>query len=160
MYHTIESLNEEYTVLKNKIIVAFHIYSNFDHHFILSRSILLGLNFGAFYFFGLKFRAILFFWVVEICSWTSIPVKEMPVYPPGLGGKVELKFSILNGSDYNTYLTEISITTSEHNQEATLYPQVSASALLSQWPSQVHLLGSTSPENQSLLQFLSVCKSF
>ena len=38
-------------------------------------------------------------------------------------GKVELKFFILNSSDYNTSLTEISITTSEHNQEATLYPQ-------------------------------------
>ena len=36
------------------------------------------------------------------------------------GGKVELKFSKLNGSDYNTYLTAISITTSERNQEATL----------------------------------------
>ena len=32
-------LNEEHSVLKNKIIVAFHIYSNFDHHFILSHSI-------------------------------------------------------------------------------------------------------------------------
>ena len=76
-------LNEEHTVLKNKIIVAFHIYSNFDHHFILSHSSFLGLNFGAFYFFGFKFRVILFFWVVEICSQTSIPVKEMLVYPLG-----------------------------------------------------------------------------
>ena len=42
----------------------------------------LGLNFGAFYFFGFKFRVILFFGVVEICSRTSIPVKEMLVYPP------------------------------------------------------------------------------
>ena len=49
LYHT---LNEEYTVLKNKIIVAFHIYSNFDSHCILSHSIFLGLNFGAFYFLG------------------------------------------------------------------------------------------------------------
>ena len=56
-----------------------------------------------------------------------------------LGGKVELKFSILNGSDYNTYLTEISITTLEHNKEATLYPQVSTSTILSQRPFQVHL---------------------
>ena len=55
-------LNEEHTVLKNKIIVAFHIYSNFDHHVILSHSIFLGLNFGAFYFLSLiKFRVILFF---------------------------------------------------------------------------------------------------
>ena len=46
-------LNEEHTVLKNKIIVAFHIYSNFDHHFILSHSI----------FFGFEFWGILFFWV-------------------------------------------------------------------------------------------------
>ena len=75
-------LNEEHTVLKNKVTVAFNIYSNFDHHFILSHSIFLGLNFGAFYFFGFKFRVILFFWVVEICSRTSIPVKEMLVYPP------------------------------------------------------------------------------
>ena len=35
---------------------------------------------------------------------------------------MELKFSILNGSDYNTYLTEITITTSEHSQEVTMYP--------------------------------------
>ena len=45
-------LNEEHTVLKNKIIVAFHIFSNFDNHCILIHSIFLGLNFGAFYFFG------------------------------------------------------------------------------------------------------------
>ena len=32
------------------------------------------------------------------------------------GGKMEIKFSLLNGSDYNTYLTEISITTSERNR--------------------------------------------
>ena len=32
-------LNEEHTVLKNKIIVAFHIYSNFDNHCILIHSI-------------------------------------------------------------------------------------------------------------------------
>ena len=74
-------LNEEHTVLKNKIIVAFHIYSNFDHHFILSHSIFFGFEFGAFYFLGFKFRVILFFWVVEICSQTTIPVKEMLVYP-------------------------------------------------------------------------------
>ena len=54
-------LNGEHTVLENKIIVAFHIYSNFDHHCILSHSIFLGLNFGAFYFFGFKFGVILFF---------------------------------------------------------------------------------------------------
>ena len=36
-------------------------------------SIFLGLNLESFYFF----------WVVEICSRTSIPVKEMLVYPPG-----------------------------------------------------------------------------
>ena len=76
------------------------------------------------------------------------------------GGKMELKFSILNGSDYNTYLTEISITTSERSQEATRYPQVSTSALLSQRLSQVHLLGSTSHDYQSFSQFLSICKSF
>ena len=42
----------------------------------------LGLNFGTFYFFGFEFRVILFFWVVEICSRTSIPVEEMLVCPP------------------------------------------------------------------------------
>ena len=46
-------LNEEHTVLKNKIIVAFHIYSNFDNHCILSHST----------FFGFEFWGILFFWV-------------------------------------------------------------------------------------------------
>ena len=78
----LKPLNEEHTVLKNKIIVAFYIYSNFDNHCILSHSIFLGLNFGAFYFFGFKFRVILYFWAVEICSWTSIPVKKMLVCPP------------------------------------------------------------------------------
>ena len=48
-------LNEEHAVLKNKIMVAFHIYSNFDNHCILSHSIFLGLNFGAFYFFGFEY---------------------------------------------------------------------------------------------------------
>ena len=71
-------------------------------------------------------------------------------------GMVELKFSILNGFD----LTEISITTFEDNQEATLYPQVSTPALLSQRPSEVVVLGSTSCDYQSFPQFLSVCKSF
>ena len=75
------------------------------------------------------------------------------------GGKVGLKFSLLNGSDYNTYLTEISITTSERNQEATLCLQELISTLLSQRLSQVHLLGSTSPDYQSLPQFISICKS-
>ena len=70
-----------------------------------------------------------------------------------------LKFSILNGSDYNTYLTEISIITSEHNQEATLYPQELTSTLLSPMTFQVHLLGSKSPDCQGLPQFLSICKS-
>ena len=58
----ITHLNEKHTVtvLKNKIIVAFHSYSNFDHHCILSHSIFLGLNFGAFYFFGFKFSHSIF----------------------------------------------------------------------------------------------------
>ena len=48
-------LNEEHTVLRiHKIIVAFHIYSNFDKHCILSHCIFLGLNFGAFYILGLN----------------------------------------------------------------------------------------------------------
>ena len=67
---------------KHKIIVAFHIYSNFDRHCILSHSIFLGLNFGTFYFFGFDIRVLLFFWVVGICSRTSIPVEEMLVCPP------------------------------------------------------------------------------
>ena len=51
----------------------------------MSHSIFLGLNFGAFYFLGLEFRVILFFWIVEICSRTSIPVKKNAcVPPPGL----------------------------------------------------------------------------
>ena len=54
---------------------------------------------------------------------------------------------------------EIKWTTSERNQEATLYPQVLTSALLSQRLSQVHLSGSTSPDYQGLPQFLSICKS-
>ena len=53
-------LNEEHAVLKNKIIVAFHIYSNFDKHSILSHSIFWGLNFGAFYFFGFEFSHSIF----------------------------------------------------------------------------------------------------
>ena len=48
------------------------------------------------------------------------------------GGKVVLKFSILKGSDYNTYLTEINITTFEHNLEVTLYPQELTLTLLIQ----------------------------
>ena len=57
------------------------------------------------------------------------------------------------------YPTWIDITTSERNQEAPLYLQVSTSALLIQMPSQVHLLGSTSHDYQSLPQLLSICKS-
>ena len=54
-------LNEEHTTLRNKIIVAFHIYSNFDHHCIWSHSIFGGLNFGAFYFLGLNLGSFYFF---------------------------------------------------------------------------------------------------
>ena len=50
---------------------------------ILGHSIFLGLNFGALYFLGFEFRVILLFWVVEICSRTIIPVKEMLVPPLG-----------------------------------------------------------------------------
>ena len=68
--------NEEHTVLKNKIIVAFHIYSNFDNHCILSHSIFLGLNFEAFYFFGFKFRVILFFgWLKFVLGRASLSKK-------------------------------------------------------------------------------------
>ena len=76
------------------------------------------------------------------------------------GGKVELKFFTLSGLSHNIYPSWINITTFKHNQEATLYPHVLTSALLSQTLSQVHLLGSTSPDYQSLPQFLSICKSF
>ena len=83
LYHTLKSFEwRTHGTEKHKIIVAFHIYSNFDKHCILSHSIFLVLNFGAFYFFGFEFRVILFCWVVEICSRTSIPVKEMLVCPP------------------------------------------------------------------------------
>ena len=96
-------LNEEHTVPKNKIIVAFHIYSNFDDHFILSHSIFWGLNFGAFYFFGFKFRVILFFWVVEICSRTSIPVKQMLVYPPSWGNHERYQDDGVKGEHLSLY---------------------------------------------------------
>ena len=74
---------------------------------------------------------------------------------------MELKFSTLSGLRicHNIYPSWINITTSEHNQEVALYPQVSTSTLLSQRLSQVHLLGSTSHNYQSLPQFLSICKS-
>ena len=48
-------------------------------------------------------------------------------------------------------------TTAEHNQEATLCLQVLTSTLPSQMLSQVHLRGNTSPDYQSLPQFLSIC---
>ena len=57
---TLNPLNEEYTELKNKIIIAFHIYSNFDNYCILIHSIFLGLNFGAFYFLGLNLESFYF----------------------------------------------------------------------------------------------------
>ena len=75
------------------------------------------------------------------------------------GGKVELKCSTLNGWCHNIYFSCINITTSERNQEATLYPQELTLTLPSQRLSQVFLLGSTSPDYQGLPQFLSVCKS-
>ena len=50
-------LNEEHTVLKNKIIVAFHIYSNFDNHCILIHSIFLGLILGHSIFLGLNLES-------------------------------------------------------------------------------------------------------
>ena len=59
----------------------------------------------------------------------------------------------------NIYPSRIDITTSEHNQEVTLYPQVLTSALPLQRLSQVHFLGSTLHDYQSLPQFLSICKS-
>ena len=44
-------------------------------------------------FWGFEFRVLLFFWVVEICSWTSIPVKEMLVCPPGGTGTIREIYS-------------------------------------------------------------------
>ena len=41
------------------------------------------LGHSIFFWGGVEFRVILLFWVVEICSRTSIPVKEMLVCPPG-----------------------------------------------------------------------------
>ena len=53
--HTLESFAwRTHSTEKHKIIVAFHIYSNFDKRCILSHSIFWGLNFGAFYFLGLN----------------------------------------------------------------------------------------------------------
>ena len=53
LYHTLESFKwRTHSTEKHKIIVAFHVYSDFDKHCILGHSIFLGLNFGAFYFFG------------------------------------------------------------------------------------------------------------
>ena len=50
--------------------------------FSYSFKLWLTVHFESFYFLGFEFRVILFFWVVEICSRTSIPVKEMLVCPP------------------------------------------------------------------------------
>ena len=92
LYHTIESFEwRPHSTGKHKIIVAFHIYSNFDKHSILTHSIFFYLNFGAFYFLGSEIRVILFFGVVEICSRTSIPVKEVLLShppPPLLGSSM------------------------------------------------------------------------
>ena len=54
-----------------------------------------GFEFWGILFSGFEFRAILFFWVVEICSWTSIPVKEMLVCPPPPGSNITRCVSML-----------------------------------------------------------------
>ena len=51
------------------------------------------MHLESFYFFGFEFRVIPFFRVVEICSRTSIPVKEMLVCP--LGKEMALHFRII-----------------------------------------------------------------
>ena len=58
--------------------------------------------------------------------------------------KGELRSFTLSGLSHNIYPTWIDITTSEHNQEATLCFQGLTSALLIQRVSQDHLLGNTS----------------
>ena len=96
-------LNGAHSTEKHKIMAAFHIHSNFDRHCILSYSIFLGLNFGTFYFFGFEFGVILFFWVLEICSPTSIPVEEMLVCPLPLGFIILAMISVskMKNSVYN-----------------------------------------------------------
>ena len=72
LYHTLESFEwRTHSTKKHEIIVAIHLIQT-----------LTNIALESFYFFGFEFSVILFFWVVEICSRTSIPVKEMPVCPP------------------------------------------------------------------------------
>ena len=72
LYHTLESFEwRTHSTEKHKIIVAFHFIQT-----------LTNIALRSFYFYGFEFRVILFFWVVEICSRASIPVKEMLVCPP------------------------------------------------------------------------------
>ena len=73
--------NEEHTVLKNKIIVASYLFK-LGQPLHLESFYFFGFEFWSILFFGFEFRVILFFWVVEICSRTSIPVKEMLLCPP------------------------------------------------------------------------------
>ena len=101
----LKPLNEEHTVLKNKIIVAFHVYSNYDHQFILSYSIfwiwILGHS-----IFGFKFRVILFFWEVEICSRTSIPVKESACVPPWVILRMDRRKSFVSPRQYRSCFSQ------------------------------------------------------
>ena len=77
LYHTLESFEwRTYTTEKHKIIVAFIFIQTLTN--IASWVIL---------FFGFEFLGILFLWVVEICSRTKIPVKEMLVCPPPPTGR-------------------------------------------------------------------------
>ena len=85
--HTLQSFAwRTHSTEKHTIIVAFHIYSNFDKHCILSLVWVILFFWvwilGNSIFLEFEFRVILLFWVVEICSRSSIPFKEMLVCPP------------------------------------------------------------------------------
>ena len=81
----------------------------------MNHSIFLGLNFGAFYFFGFEFRVILFFWVVEICSQTSTPVKDFrKIFEPS---KMSFLCILLNVMSFSKWA---SITSTSSNPDAAL----------------------------------------
>ena len=78
-------------MLKNKIIVAFHIYSNFDNHCILSHSIFLGLNYGHSIVLGLNLESFYFFgWLKFVLGGASLSKKCLCI-PLGIrpGGESE-----------------------------------------------------------------------
>ena len=69
-------LNGAHSTEKHKIIVAFHIYSSFDKHCILSHSIFGGLDLESFYFFG---------WLKFVLRRVSLSKKRLCAPPPGFG---------------------------------------------------------------------------